>query len=109
MARSQHTGKGERCDKVLKAVGDYWTLALIEVLGSGEKRFCELERAIPTINPVTLTARLKAMEGLGLIKRWTDSEKKIPVIYGLTDEGEELLPITVSIRKFAEEFTPKKS
>ncbi len=109
MIRSQHAVTGSRCNKVLKAIGDYWTLAIIGALGDGERRFCEIERAIAGVNPVTLTARLKKMEQLGLIERRTESEKKIPVIYALTEDGLELLPITVSIRRFAEEFTPKRS
>ena len=109
MKKSQPTGEGNRCDKVLKAIGDYWTLTIIGVLGQGERRFCEIERAIPTINPVTLTARLKKMEQIGFIERRTEAEKKIPVIYGLTSEGLELLPITTDIQKFAESFAPRRS
>jgi len=102
MKKSQPAGSGVRCDRVLKAIGDYWTLSIIGALGDGERRFCEIERALPAINPVTLTSRLKKMEALGLIGRRTESEKKIPVIYALTAEGRELVPITKSIRKFAE-------
>jgi len=108
MKKSQLTGDGSRCDKVLKAIGDYWTLSIIGSLGQGERRFCEIERAVAGINPVTLTARLKKMEQIGLIERKTESEKKIPVIYALTSEGLELLPITESIQRFAEGFTSSK-
>ena len=107
MKKSQLTTGGEkRCDKVLKAIGDYWTLSIIGSLGQGERRFCEIERAVVGINPVTLTARLKKMEKMGLIERRQESVAKIPVIYGLTPEGVELVPITASIRAFAEGFHP---
>lgn len=109
MKKSQPTSGTVRCDKVLRAIGDYWTLALIGALGQGERRFCELERAVPGINPVTLTSRLKRMEGLGLIERRTESDRKLPVTYSLTTEGQELLPITMSIRDFAEGLSPFRS
>ncbi|MFA6158180.1 MAG: helix-turn-helix domain-containing protein [Candidatus Paceibacterota bacterium] len=103
MKKSQPTTGGEkRCDKVLKSIGDYWALSIIEALGQGERRFCELERAVVGVNPVTLTSRLKKMERIGLIKRRKESAKKMPVAYSLTADGYELLPIAEDIRKFAE-------
>lgn len=104
MNRSQPIRETAVCDKVLKAIGDYWTLSIIGALGEGERRFCELERSVAGVNPVTLTARLKSMEEIGFITRTVEDETKIPVLYGLTAKGRDLLPITKSIRAFAEGF-----
>lgn len=90
------------CEKLLKLIGDYWTLNIIEALGKHERRFCEMERLLPAINPVTLTSRLKNMESINLIER--RKEDKIAVVYKLTSQGLKLIPIASNIRKFAEDF-----
>lgn len=98
--------KNKPCEKLLKLIGDYWTLNIIEAVGKKEYRFCELERLLPTINPVTLTSRLKSLEYMNLIER--HKEDKIAVIYKLTLQGKKLIPIATSIRKFAENFVHTK-
>jgi DNA-binding HxlR family transcriptional regulator len=103
MARSQSKAGEGRCNKVLKAIGDYWTLAIIGVLGQGERRFCEIERSVDGINPVTLTDRLKKMEKIGFVDR-TEAPQSRCVTYSLSTRGRELLPITSSIQRFAEGF-----
>lgn len=103
--RNTQTQKKEPCERLLKLIGDYWTLNIIEALGKSERRFCELERMLPSINPVTLTSRLKDMEQLDLVTR--TREDKIAIVYKLSDEGLKLVPIAANIRKFAENFHAK--
>lgn len=86
----------------LKILGDYWTLQIIQVLHPNEKRFCELERALPAINPTTLTNRLKKLEQQKIIKRKSETVDKISVSYELTDKGEDILPILKEMKIFAE-------
>lgn len=105
MKKSQ-LSKKMPCEKLLKLIGDYWTLNIIEVLNRHERRFCELERLLPTINPVTLTSRLKDMEQINLLSR--KKEDKIAVLYSLTEEGRKLIPIAKNIRIFAENFNHSK-
>lgn len=104
--KDSQTPKKKPCEKLLKLIGDYWTLNIIETLGKTERRFCEMERLLPTVNPVTLTARLKNMEHLNLIER--RKEDKIAVVYKLTSQGLKLIPIAANIRKFAESFVHTK-
>ena len=61
--------KTDSCNASIKLLGDYWTLRIIDSLESGELRFCELQRQIDNLNPVTLTARLKKLEDAELIDR----------------------------------------
>ncbi|HTH93065.1 MAG TPA: helix-turn-helix domain-containing protein [Candidatus Paceibacterota bacterium] len=103
MKKSQASHNTPACNAVLKVIGDYWTLNIISAIGKQQRRFCELERLLPTSNPVTLTDRLKKLESLDLVSRIKSPEDKISVIYSLTAQGRDLLPIALRIEKFAGE------
>lgn len=104
MKPSQIEQKNTPCNAILKVVGDYWTLSIIQNIGKQKRRFCELERLLPDSNPVTLTARLKKMEAMDLLIRTKSPTDKISVLYSLTSQGRQLLPIAARIQKFAEDY-----
>jgi DNA-binding HxlR family transcriptional regulator len=104
MKNGQHAKKIP-CAKAMKIIGDYWTMSIVQAIGSHRRRFCELERLLPDSNPVTLTSRLKALESMGLLTRTKDPRDKISVTYALTANGRQLVPIAGRIQKFAEHFT----
>lgn len=85
--------------RILRIIGDVWTLAIITDLERSGLRFNELHKAIQGINPVTLTDRLKKLEQIALVRRVTESEDKQSVVYSLTKRGEHLLPVIHAIRK----------
>lgn len=94
--------QGEKhCEQLLRIIGDYWTLSIIMELKKGEKRFCELERAIGKINPVTLTERLKRLEKAKFIDREKELSDKLSVTYSLNRQGLKLIPIINEINSFA--------
>lgn len=102
---SMNTKPLTKCSsKELKILGDYWTLQIIQVLSEHEKRFTELERDLPNINPTTLTNRLKKLETQKLLKRQTETVDKLSVVYALTDKGQGILPILVEIKSFANKY-----
>ena len=78
----------------IEILGSKWTGLIIRELASGPKRFCELERAIPTLNPRTLSKRLSDLEYHQIINRRDTSAH-----YELTEKGSDLIPI---LRKMAE-------
>jgi DNA-binding HxlR family transcriptional regulator len=86
----------------IKILGDYWTLRIIDRLGAGEIRFCDLQRAIDNCNPVTMTNRLKKLEEAGLIIRAAQLDEKNCVTYSLTTRGRDALPVVAAIDTFAE-------
>ncbi len=90
--------------KELKMLGDYWTLEIIQTLSVGEKRFSELERTLPSINPTTLTNRLKKLELQKIIKRKEETLDKLSVVYCLTEKGRAVLPIFKEIKIFADRY-----
>jgi len=92
----------EHCQAgVLKLLGDYVTLRIIDFLRSKQLRFTELQRAMGDVNSVTLSNRLKRLEAAGVIERMEATIDRQSVTYRLTDLGTELLPVLREIQKFA--------
>src|SRR4051812_47208260 len=85
----------------LKMLGDFWTLSIIETLHSGEKRFSQIERELESINPVTLSNRLKKLEQEKIIRRLEETVDKLSVTYSLTDKGDAILPVIKAIKTFS--------
>lgn len=90
------------CVTSLKLLGDFWTLRIISALSDGAIRYCELQRRIGNVNPVTLTSRLKKLEDARLISRTEESLNKIAVTYCLTELGHEVLPILNAVNRFSD-------
>ena len=85
----------------MKLLGDYWTLRVIDTLKNGEARFCEIQRNLDNVNPVTLTTRLKTLEQARLIVRHEETLDKISVSYSLTNLGREVLPVIKALDRFS--------
>jgi len=77
-----------------------WTLLLIRDLADGSSRFCELERSLEGISPLTLSLRLRALEEEGIVERHTYPEVPPRVEYALTVKGEALVPLIDDMRKY---------
>ncbi len=89
------------CVNALKLLGDYWTLRILEALASQSMRYCEIQRAVDNVNPVTLTNRLQKMERAGLIYRTAEVEGKVSVSYSLAPLGTKALPVLTAIDSFS--------
>jgi DNA-binding HxlR family transcriptional regulator len=91
-----------RCMQILSVIGDLWTLAIVMTLQeSSGLRFNELQRAIPKINAVTLTNRLRKLQEAGIVNRVAESRSKQSTEYDLTPFGRKLLPIVDAVRAVA--------
>ena len=84
----------------LKLLGDYVTLRVIDFLRAKELRFTELQRSIGDVNSVTLSNRLKRLEGAGVIERQEATFDRQSVDYRLTVLGRGLLPVLREIQNF---------
>lgn len=92
-----------KCPKqALEMFGDYQTLSIVDTLAIGEMRYCELQRALGNMNPVTLARRLKKLEDEEIIERREETIDKLSVSYRLLAKGEHMLPVLRSIKEFAE-------
>ena len=78
----------------MKFIGGKWKAVILMHLISGEKRYHELKKAIPTITERTLSMQLRQLEEDGLINRTASGVKPpLRVSYRLTDFGKTLIPI----------------
>lgn len=93
--------KNTICVKSLKLLGDFWTLRIIDSLKDGSLRFCEVQRSVDNLNPVTLTDRLQKLEKAGLVNRDQDPNNKMSVSYSLTRSGIAALPVLEAITAFS--------
>jgi len=74
----------------LAAVGDRWTLLVVQALLEGALRFGQLEAAVEGIAPNILTQRLRRLEQDGLVLAHPYSERPPRFVYELTEGGREL-------------------
>ncbi|MFZ4861028.1 winged helix-turn-helix transcriptional regulator [Sphingobacterium sp. Mn56C] len=65
-----------------------WKIPIIAILLYGKKRFGELERAIPKINPRMLSKELRDLEANGIVERTVYATIPVSVEYKLTQSGE---------------------
>jgi DNA-binding HxlR family transcriptional regulator len=88
----------------IKMLGDTWVLCIVSNLAQKPLRFCELERAIQGVNPVTLTNRLKRLESEKIVSKELETVDKLSVVYNLTDKGKAILPIINQIEIYGKKF-----
>jgi DNA-binding HxlR family transcriptional regulator len=74
----------------LAAVGDRWTLLLVEALLEGPRRFGDLQAAVPGIAPNVLSQRLRQLERNALVIARPYSERPPRFVYELSAPGHEL-------------------
>ena len=86
--------------RALAFVGHKWTLLIVEDLLDGPRRFTDIERSLVSANPKMVTARLRELEGAGLVSRKTYAEVPPRVEYALTERGRELRAVIDSLRRF---------
>jgi DNA-binding HxlR family transcriptional regulator len=76
---------------VLARIGDKWTVLVVNLLGSGPKRFSEIRREVGGISQRMLTLTLRALERDGLVTRTVHPTNPPRVDYALTPLGRSLL------------------
>jgi DNA-binding HxlR family transcriptional regulator len=88
--RPAHAVPASPLAAALAAVGDRWTLLVVEALMDGPKRFGDLQAALPGIAPNVLTQRLRGLEERALVVASAYSERPPRFVYELTDSAREL-------------------
>jgi DNA-binding HxlR family transcriptional regulator len=74
----------------LDAVGDRWTLLVVEALLDGPRRFGDLQQAVPGIAPNILSARLRQLEQQALVVATPYQERPPRFVYEATASAHEL-------------------
>ena len=90
-----------------------WTLHIIRSLLDGPKGFNELSRAVggsgKACNPATLSQRLESLEATGVLAKTIHSTMPPRTSYALTEAGQALQSVIVSIDRWGRTYlsTPK--
>lgn len=72
------------------AVGDRWSLLIVDALLTGPRRFGQLQEQVAGIAPNILSARLKRLEADGLVLAEAYSRRPPRFEYRLSGSGREL-------------------
>jgi DNA-binding HxlR family transcriptional regulator len=93
---------GQYCgfSRALEVVGERWAMLIVRDLLVGPKRFTDLRRGLPRIPTNVLTARLKELEGAGVIQRRLLPRPAGSIIYELTPYGQELEDAVVQLGRW---------
>ncbi|EOM77539.1 transcriptional regulator [Rhodococcus rhodnii] len=98
-----YASHGDACatSHAMELLGDRWTYPVIRELLLAPKRFAELEACLPGITPAVLTARLRQLEGSGLVVRTTLPAPAGVAAYAATNWAKQLQPIFEALARWA--------
>ncbi len=89
--------------QLLDRIGDKWVSLAINALADGPLRYSEVNQRLAGVSQKMLTQTLRNLERDGLITRTVLPEVPVRVEYELTPLGEELLPVMLTIKSWAEQ------
>jgi DNA-binding HxlR family transcriptional regulator len=81
----------------LEIIGGKWKALVLYHLRKGKLRTSEIKRRLPKITQKMLTQQLRELEHDGLVKRQVFDTVPPKVEYSLTELGETLKPVLISI------------
>jgi DNA-binding HxlR family transcriptional regulator len=84
----------------LELVGERWSLLIVRELLKGPKRYTDLADALPRIGTNVLAARLKDIEGCGIIAKRRLPPPTPAQVYGLTPYGVALKPVVRELARW---------
>ena len=108
MPRSAATPSGELCavHDAIAVLQGKWTLQIVRALLGAPRGFNELARAVGGCNPATLSKRLEALAGLGLVAKRVESTMPPRTAYSLTRAGRALEGVVGAIERWGERYLP---
>ncbi|WP_343713239.1 helix-turn-helix domain-containing protein [Inquilinus sp.] len=104
-ARGRKAGRtGCAVEATLSIIGGLWKPVLVFHLLQGKLRFNALCRVTPSATPRMITLQLRQLEADGIVKRTVFPEVPPKVEYELTELGQSLAPVLMSMRDWGERF-----
>ncbi|USS90819.1 winged helix-turn-helix transcriptional regulator [Fructilactobacillus carniphilus] len=89
---------------VVDIISGKWTAYVLWEIYNGNNHYGSMARALPGISSRTLSTRLKMLESRGIITRTIFDTNPPTVAYKLTNKGNELAPILISMKEWSERF-----
>jgi DNA-binding HxlR family transcriptional regulator len=99
------TSYGQTCPvaRALDVIGERWSLLILrDLMRKGPLRFQDLEAGLVGAAPNTLSARLKTLEGQGVIATRLYETHPPRYEYFLTDKGKALSPVLKALYAWGE-------
>jgi DNA-binding HxlR family transcriptional regulator len=84
----------------IEVLGRPWNCLILNVLQAGQLRFSELAAAARGPGDKVLSARLKELEGCGLLLREVDPGPPVRVSYALTERGRGFGEVAAAIERW---------
>jgi DNA-binding HxlR family transcriptional regulator len=81
-----------------------WTGVILGLLQNGPLKFSELEERTRGIGAKTLSARLKELEGRGIVARHVQAGPPVRVQYALTSKGHAFEQVAAAIERWGREL-----
>ena len=96
---------GQFCPVAMAAevVCTRWTALVLRELLCGSRRFNDLRKGVPRMSPTLLSKRLKELEEMQIIRQLRDPKTGSPE-YVLTQAGEELRPVIMSLGNWGQKW-----
>lgn len=91
----------------LDLVGERWALLVVRELLLGPKRFTDLRSGLPGASPNVLSQRLRELEAAGVVRRRKLPPPAASKVYELTEWGEELEPVIISLGRWGARSTSR--
>jgi DNA-binding HxlR family transcriptional regulator len=88
--------------ELLSRLTDKWVALVLPALADGPRRHSELAQRIAGVSQKMLTQTLRTLERDGLITRTVTASVPVRVDYALTPLGQDLFPVMLTIKKWAE-------
>lgn len=95
-------------EAALDVIGNKWKGVVLFHLLDGKKRFNELRRLIPSVTQRMLTLQLRELEKDDVIERKVFPQVPPKVEYSLTELGQSLKPILLSLREWGAHIMEKE-
>ena len=100
-------GYGQDCPvaRTLDVIGEKWSLLVLrDLFRKGPLRFQELGQGLAGLAPNTLSARLKSLEGHGVIATRLYESHPPRYEYYLTEKGKALGPVLKALYSWGERY-----
>jgi DNA-binding HxlR family transcriptional regulator len=86
----------------LDVISGKWKIPILIAMGLGNKRFMELQGAIPGITSRMLSKELKELEVNRLVERKVYDSYPVMIEYALSEHGVTLNPLIEELRRWGE-------
>ncbi|TDQ66863.1 HxlR family transcriptional regulator [Maritalea mobilis] len=77
-----------------------WKPILLHMLAERKMHFAQISRALPKASKKVLTEQLRELEADGLITRTPTDERRVRVIYAMSENGKQLAPILLQLYRW---------